>query len=111
MIHAFISSIIIGNDIYSKIYPDSKLQKLVDSYTNDSEVALTVSGRKIPERILSYNMYQLLLVTDAFIYYSYDESVYMLRTDDHNIVSDNYFAKVGLADSIENVKSGKEMLL
>ncbi len=100
--------------IYSKIYPDSKLQELVDSYTNDSEVALTVSGRKIPERILSYNMYdmyQLLLVTDAFIYYSYDESVYMLRTDDHNIVSDNDFAEVELADSIENVKSGKEMLL
>lgn len=114
MIHAFISSIIIGNNVYSKIYLDAKLQKIVDSYTNDSEVALTVSGRKIPKRILSYNMYdmyQLLLVTDAFIYYNYEESVYMLGTDDHNVVSDNYFAEVGLADSIENVKSGKEMLL
>lgn len=114
MIQAFISSIIIGNDVYSKIYLDSKLQELVDSYTNNSEIALTVNSRKIPKRILSYNMYdmyQLLLVTDAFIYYSYDESVYMLGTDDHNVVSDNFFAEVGLSDSIENVKSGKEMLL
>lgn len=116
MIESVISALIMGNTLFTKIYLDNGLQEILDSYMRDDNIAITVNGLKIPKVILGrhlYDLYQLTLVTDTFIYYYSDEddAMLMLRTEDHSIVSDNYFAEVGYTDSIENVKSGKETLL
>ena len=54
---------------------------------------------------------ELVMVTDQYIYYADYDKMLMLRTDDHTIVSDNYFAEVEYEDSIENIKEGKEMVI
>lgn len=114
MICSFIAALTQGDESYTKVFLEKGLQEIVDTYLSDDAIALTYNGKKIPKRILTNNMfymYQLMLVTDAFIYYGYEDMILMLNTETHNIVSDNYFAEVGFWDSVGDVKSGKEMLL
>lgn len=111
MVNAFFSSLIRNGDKYKSLYLDSGLQELVDEYTKD--IVLTLEGKGIPRRILYADTYsyELLFVTDKYIYYNYDESTLMISVDNHNIISDNYFAEVGLFDSFDSVKDGTETLL
>lgn len=114
MICSFIAALIQGDVSYTKVFLDDGLQKFVDEYLADDAIATTVDDKKIPKRILTcsmFYMYQLMLVTNEFIYYGYEDMLLMLSTDKHGVVSDNYFAEVGLWDSVENIKSGKEKLL
>lgn len=114
MIQFLISALIKGDESYTKLYLDSGLEKIIAEYRKESEIAITVDDKDIPKRILTNDMnylYQLMLVTDEFIYYSHENGMYMLSTDTHQVVSDNYFAEVGFWDSVENVKNGEEKLL
>lgn len=114
MIEFLISALIKGDETYTKLNLESGLQELVNDYLTDDKIAIAVNGKKIPKRILTntmYDLYQLILVTDAYIYYVHEDQTYMLSTEDHTVISDNYFAEVGYWDSVENVKSGKETLL
>lgn len=106
-----ISALIRGDKSYTKIYLDSELETIVNSYT---ECAITIGDNVIPKRILAadlYNLYQLVLVTNNYIYYLFGDSMIMLCAQEHTVVSDNYFAEAGFTDSIENINSGKETLL
>lgn len=110
----FISALIRADETYSKTYLEEGLQKFVDEYLKESEIAVTVNGKPVPKRILvkdMYQLYQLALVTDTNIYYVYEDAVFMLSTEDHSVISDNYFAEVGYFESIENIQSGKETCL
>ena len=113
MIQSYICSLIQGSSQYVTIFQDKKLQELVESYMAADEIAITVHDRKIPKRILGSDMdaYELVMVTDQYIYYADYDKMLMLRTSDHTIVSDNYFASVGYTDSIENIKEGKEKVI
>ena len=114
MVEFLISALIKGDETYTKIYIESGLQELINDYLADDKIAIVVNGKKIPERIRTntmYYLYQLILVTDAYIYYAHDDQMYMLSIEDHTVISDNYFAEVGYWDSVEDVKSGKEALL
>ena len=114
MIQFLISALIKGDETYTKIYLDPGLEKIIEEYIKDSEIAIAVEGKDVPKRILTnsmYYLYQLMLVTNEYIYYSHENGMYMLSTDTHQVVSDNYFAEVGFWDSVENVRNGKEKLL
>lgn len=114
MIEFLLAALIRGDESYTAIDLDDGLQQVINSYTAETETALTVKGRNIPKRMLThdmYDLYQLLLVTDKYIYYGHDDSIIMLRTEDHTVVSDNCFAESGFLDSVENIKNGKEKLL
>lgn len=108
----FIAAIIRGDDSHRALYIDDGLNEYIDSYT--SNVAVSVAGKTIPSRIPNnklYCVYQLYLVTDQYTYYLHDDEVLMLSTENHIVVSDNYFAEVGFWDSVNNIKQGKETLL
>ena len=114
MIGSFLSSLIKGDSSYTKVYLEEGLQKIVNSYTADSEIAVTVNEKKIPKRVLTIDMdelFQLMLVTNEFIYYGCDEAIHMLSTKDHSLVSDNYFAEIGYFDSVEDIRKGSESLI
>lgn len=98
--------------IYTIIYLDEGLAHLVASYHED--IVLIVNDLKIPRRIISaqlFDVHSLVLVTSQFLYYVHDDQMIMLDTDTHELVSDNYFAEVGYADSLENIESGEEKLI
>ena len=112
VIESFVAALIRGDETYTKIFVDEGLQEVVEYYT--TEIAATAKGKFIPARIFDGSLiyqYRLLMVTDAFIYYYNDDSFIMLNTEDHSIVSDNYFAEVGYNDSVENIRDGSETLI
>lgn len=112
VIESVIAASIRGDDSVAIISLEDGLQKLVNEYK--SNVAINYLTKDIPKKILSVNMYslyQLLLVTDKYIYYAHDGEFLMMNAESHEIISDNYFAEVGLNDSIEDVRSGAEMLM
>lgn len=112
VIESFIAALIRGDETYTKIFVDEGLQEVVEYYTK--EIAATAKGKAIPARIFDSGLiysYQLLMVTDTFIYYYNDDSFIMLNTEDHSMVSDNYFAEVGYNDSVENIRDGNETLI
>lgn len=112
VIESVIAASIRGDDSVTIISLEDGLQKLVNEYKSD--VAISYLAKDIPKKILSVNMYslyQLLLVTDKYIYYAHDGEFLMMNAESHEIISDNYFAEVGLNDSIEDVRSGAEMLM
>lgn len=112
MISTFLSSLIKNSDEYKSFYLDAGLQEMVGEYTKD--VVLSLKGKEIPRRILSvdmFNLYELLFVTNEYIYYNHDELILMLTSDTHEVVSDNYFAEVGLFDSFDNVLARTETLI
>lgn len=114
MIQDFIAKLTVNNSSYSAIFIESGLQDIINQFNNAEAIALTVDNLQIPKAIMSYdlyNIYELVLVTNDFIYYVYDEMIIMFTTNTHGIVSDNYFAEVGFWESVENIKSGKEILL
>ena len=112
VIESVIAASIRGDDSVAIISLEDGLQKLVNEYKSD--VAINYLAKDIHKKILSVNMYslyQLLLVTDKYIYYAHDGEFLMMNAESHEIISDNYFAEVGLNDSIEDVRSGAEMLM
>ena len=114
MIQDFIAKSTVNNLSYSAIFIESGLQDIISQFNNAEAIALTVDNLQIPKEIFSYdlyNIYELLLVTNDFIYYACDDMTIMFTTNTHGIVSDNHFAEVGYRESVENVKSGKEILL
>lgn len=87
------------------------LEKIVKHYHNN---ILQHKNSNIPQTILhgySYDCFQLGVATNKFIYYFSDSAILMISTEDHSVISDNYFAEVGYYDSQEAVKNGKETLL
>jgi hypothetical protein len=114
MMEFFIAALIRGDKTYEKIYLNEDIENLINSYMSEEEIAITINNKNIYKRILPknmYSLYQLMLVTNEFIYYGQEDSVIMLDINTRTIVSDNYFAEVGYFDSVENIKSGKETLL
>lgn len=114
MIQDFIAKSMVNSLLYSTIFIESGLQDIVNQFNNAEAIVLTVDNLQIPKAIMShdlYNIYELALVTNDYIYYMCDDMTLMFTTDTHEIVSDNYFAEVGFFDSVENIKSGKENLL
>ena len=108
MIQDFLAKQIIYNGLYKAVYVEEGLQELIDWFHR--EIALISNNLQIPKRILyndMYDLYELELVTSEFIYYMYDEHCLMLRTDNHDVVSDNYFASEGFMASVENI--GEEL--
>lgn len=114
MIQDFIAKSMVNSLLYSTIFIESGLQDIVNQFNNAEAIVLTVDNLQIPKAIMShdlYNIYELALVTNDYIYFMCDDMTLMFTTDTHEIVSDNYFAEVGFFDSVENIKSGKENLL
>ncbi len=114
MIQDFLAKQIQHSTLYTTFYLEEGLQNLVDSYHQD--IVITVNDLDIPKRILSndmYNLFELELVTSEYIYYVCEDIYLMLSTDSHRVVSDNYFAEVGLCQSVQNIVAGRneEILL
>lgn len=99
-----------ADETFSNISLEEGLLELVNAYTND--FVLGLEGRKIPRRIFSSDMhllYELILVTNLYAYYGVtDEDILMINGLSGGVVSDNYFATVGLEDSLEAIKMGDE---
>lgn len=102
---------IVGNKDYQILYLDEALKQLVETYRMEK---ISLEDRELPFRILGKDMYEifeLTLVTDKFIYYGCGEDMLMFDIDGLDIISYNYFAGAGFYDSCENIKNGKENLL
>ena len=89
-----------------------------EEYKNDTiEIKLDEKDgkiEKIPNIILHndmYLVYELLLVTDKYIYYAYDDLTLVLDIKDRTLISDNSFACDGLLETLENIRSGEEKAL
>lgn len=101
----------IGGDNYTVEYLEPKIKELIASYCADS---VEIGQPPIPKRILRgslSNLYKLLLVTDKYIYYCYEDSLIMIDKDTREMISDNYFAEVGYLDSQEAIENGEEKKL
>lgn len=111
MIKGFLENLIMQGDLYTKIYLNEELWRMVLEY--HKEVVL-IDDISITKHILNscYNgTYELLMVTSDNIYYINDDMTLMLTFPERNLVSDNYFAEVGYFESLENIQNGKEKLL
>lgn len=107
-----ISKLILCCGICEVKYLDHGLLDFVALFHND--IVTTVNGLKIPRKVVYSVFLQevvLKLVTSDFIYYVNDDIVLMLRTDTHEVVSDNSFACEALGYSLENIETGKEKLI
>lgn len=102
---------IVGNKEYQILYLDEALKQLVETYRMEK---ISLEEMELPFRMLGkdlYEIFELTLVTDKFIYYGCGEDMLMFDIDGLDIISDNYFAGAGFYDSCENIKNGKEKLL
>jgi hypothetical protein len=109
MITGLLDSQIRKDDSYTVLYMECGLKNIISSYHDD--ITLSANGIDIPKRVLHReNCYNLLLVTNENIYYHYDENVLLLDKN-HSVISDNYFAEVGLDQSLEAIQEGREELL
>ena len=94
-------------EIYSL---DNKLKNLINEYKND--VAVKVYDSNIPLRILHkdmYHLYKLDLVTDKYVYYSYDDLMIVLDAKDHSLLTDvSGFSENAFYESLQNIDNGTE---
>lgn len=111
MICGLLADMTVGGSAYKVLYLEEGLQKVVDFYVSDS--SLQVDGNSVSSMILyaGADAYELLLATDKYLYYGKEDEFRMYTTSERELVSDNYFAEVGFADSIENIENGSETLL
>lgn len=88
------------------------LKTYLDELTKDCVI---VGDKAIPKKIVYdslLNEYELLYATDRYIYYTeFGDSYLMLATDTRELLATSFFAECGYWDSVENVASGKEVLL
>lgn len=90
---------------------------MLDLFIADSDVPFVqYNGTEISKYVLSRTGEKLTLrlATDKFLYYANgneDEVALMLRTDTHEVVSDNYFANEGIQDSLKNIGTGEESVI
>ena len=86
-----------------------ELRQLIDGcLANSVEVNGKQHALKIP---VGSDVYELDLITESNIFYSYDEQTIMLDAQDNQIIADNYFAEVGLCDVIEEIQAGETQSL
>lgn len=86
-----------------KTYLDALCQDIIET-----EIGI------VPKRIVYgsfLDIYHLELVTDQYIYYSYDSIIVMLSAEDRGVIADNYFAEVGYFNSEEAIAHGTEKQL
>lgn len=114
MMEDFIASLIEGSPVYTKEYLEDGLQQLVDFYVSDDKIVTTVDGLKIPGFIIGnclFDLYELTLVTDRYIFYTYHDDVVKLRTRDHMVFRNAFYRNFDYMDSVENIRLGKETLI
>lgn len=88
--------------------------ELEDVVAANYEPVITVNGIPVSRYVLGgfLDKYLLMMVTSEFIYYANDyEELLMLRTSNHEVVSNNSFAENGLDASVLGISEGKEELL
>lgn len=114
MINEFICDVMLNGSTFKSVYICPKIQQIIDYFTDHRRIALTYKDRKIPQAILWYDMhipYSLLLVTDKYLYYCYEDIFYMFGVEDHVLIADGYFAEEGFWQSVQHVESGEEKLI
>lgn len=114
VINTVIESQILNNDTLDIEFICDEIKEYINSYY---EKIVAVNNRKLPLRIFKsifMRLYDLFLVTNDYAYYMYINSPDLLLMIDVNtgrIVSDNYFAEEGLAQSVENIKNDVEKII
>ena len=109
----FLASLTRKDGLCKKEYIDAML----DLFIADLDVPVVqYNGTEISKYVLSSigEKLTLRLATDRFLYYAEgnaDEVALMLRTDTHEVVSDNCFANEGLQTSLENIENGEENVI
>lgn len=109
----FLASLTRKDGLCKKEYIDAML----DLFITDFDVPVVqYNGTEISKYVLSSigEKLTLRLATDRFLYYAEgnaDEVALMLRTDTHEVVSDNCFANEGLQTSLENIENGEENVI
>jgi len=102
----------IAHHRFELIFLCDNIKNNIDVYR--TEEALNLNGRGIPYRIFYgpfLNSYELSLATTEFLYYHHDDEILMLDIETGGVVSDNYFAEVGFAESESNINKGLEKKL
>lgn len=111
MIASVISYAILGIPGCRVLFMEDSLQTMVDEYRMNS---VNIGDQQIPRTALYvnlYELYELALVTDSYIYYQCADQVLMLSIANGSVVSDNYFAEVGFWESVEAIRKGEEKIL
>ena len=94
------------------LYMYEPLKAYLDKLIED---CIIIDNQSFPKKIVfgSFgDVYDLAYITDTYTYYCESgDQVLMFDTKSREEIASNYFAEVGLMDSIENVSLGKEKLL
>lgn len=99
-------------DQYMVHFIAPKLQSVADAYLKD---CISVSGRNIPRYVLhNHGIKTLQLVTREYAYYASEGDEFnmlMVRTQNGQVVSDNYFAANDFEEAFEAVQNGEKSAL
>ena len=93
------------------IYMDACIKDVISYYQKEY---VEYDSRRIPLKICRgefADLYELRLVTDHYIFYGCDDMLLMLRTENGELVSDNYFAEIGYCEELEDISKGKVQVL
>lgn len=105
-IYDCVSGFLNNDPHYDFAYVDSDIESFKEE---NIQVVCSVNGRDIGDKYFHNEYaYDLLLVTDKAVYYSYDDAAVMLSADDGSLISDNYFAEEGFMTSVEDILRGEE---
>lgn len=103
-----VSSLILKNQQYEILSVDEKIKAIVQDPIWDYK---EFGDKKVPMRVLNANgdLYQAILITDAFIYYGHDSNdILMVDFQTGNPIATDFFAEQGFEDSLENIAAGTE---
>lgn len=114
MLQDFLYSLIRCEQEYQELYLAEELKGLVESYVSKEHIAVTVNGLDIPQKIRCKGMlepYDLMVVTDKYIYYASYDYYLQLDVETHQILSANIFAEDCYNQSLSAIEHGEEKQL
>ena len=94
--------------------PDYEFEQVFDQLAIFSEavsgdIACSIGDLAVPSRYYDFAggcVYELELVTEQAVYYTYDDACMMRSVPDYRLLSDNYFAEEALAEDLDGILDG-----
>lgn len=111
IMYDFLASLSRDDGMYEMVFLDEAINRVVETC---NQPVINVAGKDVSKCVLGAmaERCDLMLATNKYLFYFGDgDEVYMLRTEDHTIVSNNNFADDGYWQSIKAIHEGNEELL
>lgn len=89
------------------IFMDACIKDVITYYQKEY---VEYDSRRIPLKLCRgefADLYGLRLLTEHYIFYGCEDMLLMLRTENGELVSDNYFAEIGYCEELKDIREGK----